>query len=40
MAQATFFKPRSPSMPAHIAALTEPPLARDGATDLMGEGRI
>jgi hypothetical protein len=40
MAQATFFEQQSPSMPADIAALTEPPLARDGATDPMGEGRV
>jgi hypothetical protein len=40
MAQATFFKQQPPSMLADIAALTESPLGRDGATDPKGEGRI
>ena len=40
MAQATFFEQQSPLMLADIAALTEAPLARDGATDPKGEGRI
>jgi len=40
MAQARFFKQQPPSMPADIAALMEAPLARDGATDPKGEGRI
>jgi hypothetical protein len=40
MAQATFFKQQPPSMLAEIAALTDAPLARDGATDPKGEGRI
>jgi hypothetical protein len=40
MAQATFFKQQLPSMLADGAASTEAPLARDGATDPKGEGRI
>jgi hypothetical protein len=39
MAQATFFKQQPPSMLADGAALTEAPVARDGATDPKGEGR-
>jgi hypothetical protein len=39
MAQATFFEQQPLSMPADIAALTEF-LARDGASDPMGEGRV
>jgi hypothetical protein len=40
MAQATLFEQQYPSMPADPAASTETPLARDGATDPMGEGRV
>jgi hypothetical protein len=40
MAQATFFEQQLSSMRADIAALTEAPLARDGATDPKGEGRV
>jgi hypothetical protein len=40
MAQATFFEQQPPSMPADVAALTEALLARDGASDPMGEGRV
>jgi hypothetical protein len=40
MAQATFFKQQPPLMPADLAASTEAPSARDGATDPKGEGRI
>jgi hypothetical protein len=40
MAQATFFEQQPPSMPADIAVLTEAPLARDGATDPVGEERV
>jgi len=40
MAQARFFKQQPPSMLADGAALTEAPLARDGATDPLREGRF
>jgi hypothetical protein len=40
MAQATFFTQQPPSMLADIAALTDAPLGRDGATDPKGEGRV
>jgi hypothetical protein len=40
MAQATFFEQQPPSMPANIAALAEAFLARHGASDPMGEGRV
>jgi hypothetical protein len=40
MAQAAFLERQSPSMLADIAASTEAPLTRDGATDPKGEGRI
>ncbi|MDR3483472.1 MAG: hypothetical protein P4M05_00980 [Bradyrhizobium sp.] len=40
MEQATFFEQQPPSMLADIPALMEAPLARDGAADPKGEGRI
>jgi hypothetical protein len=40
MAQTTFFGQLLPSMRADIAALTEARLARDGATDPKGVGRV